>query len=247
MSWVEKLFDSGLFEREYVETFENDEKTAREADFIAATLGLGPSDSVLDLACGVGRHAFALAGRVGRVVAFDRTTRFLERGRRHAEEAGVTNVEFVEGDMRALDYDGEFDAAYNYFTSWGYYSREENLDCLARARRALKPGGLFLLETINRAALLGRFMPRSWQETPDGTVVLMENELDLAEGRMISRRTYLKGDERETIEIDHEFPAPDGYVERFRAAGFSDVRLLSAPDGGELTRQSWRLAVVGRA
>jgi len=247
VSWVDHFFDSGLYEREYAGLSENAELAERQAAFIAATLELGPGDSALDLACGGGRHAIALAGRVASVTGFDRTPRMLEMARQRAESAGADNVSFVEGDMRELDYDAEFDAAYNYFTAWGYYSREENQDVLVRVRRALKPGGRFLLETLNRVAVMRRFQETMWHETPDGTVVLMEHEFDFAEGRMLNRRTYMKDGARETVEIDHELPGPDGYVQRFREAGFSDVRLLSAPDGGEVTIETRRIAVVGRA
>jgi ubiquinone/menaquinone biosynthesis C-methylase UbiE len=245
MSWVEELFDSGLYEREYLPYFTDEERAEEEADFLARALDLGPDDVVLDLACGSGRHAFALADRVKRVVGFDRTARLLDRARETLVGGGFENVEFVEGDMRELDYEGGFDAVYNYFTAWGYYSREENQQVLERVRRALVPGGRFLLETLSRPGLLRRFQPRSWAETPDGTLVLMEHEFDLETGRIRSRRSYRKGEEQHSLELDHELPAPDDLVRRFRDAGFGDVRLMSAPDGGELTLRSFRLAVVG--
>lgn len=247
MSWVEKLFDSGLYEHEYAGLNENAELAERQAAFIADVLELAPQDEVLDLACGGGRHAVALADRVGRVTGFDRTGLMLDRARELIGASGASNVALVEGDMRELDYAAVFDAAYNYYTSWGYYSREENQDVLVRVHRSLKPGGRFLLETLNRVPVLSRFQPTMWHRTPDGTRVLTDHEFDFAEGRITSRRTYLTDGGEETVEIDHELPAPDDMVRRFRAAGFRDVRLLSAPDGGELTADSLRMAVTGRA
>ena len=51
----------------------------------------------------------------------------------------------------------------------------------------------------------------------------------------------------DTVEIDHELPSVDSLVQRFREAGFTDVRITSAPDGGEFDVEANRLAVTGRA
>lgn len=67
--------------------------------------------------------------------------------------------------MRELSFDAEFDAVYNYFTSWGYYDDETNFDILKRVHHALKPGGRFLLEFIARDALMRRFKDRDWTST----------------------------------------------------------------------------------
>ena len=84
------------------------------------------------LACGAGRHALALAPRVASITGVDFTEVFLITALGDAAKQGIKNVEFIQGDMRELDYDACFDAAYNYFTAWGYYSDAENFDVLQR-------------------------------------------------------------------------------------------------------------------
>jgi SAM-dependent methyltransferase len=244
---VEEFFDNPIYDLEYRYVIEDDERSAREVEFLARELDLGAQSRVLDLACGHGRHVVLLAPRVARVVGFDRTERFLVHLEARTDELGLANVECVRGDMRELTYEGEFDAAYNYFTAWGYYSDEENFDVLVRVRRALAPGGRFLLEMINRNALLRQFRPKMWVEHDDGTLVLLENRFDHVAGRQHSERIHinLESGERKTVSIDHQLPAPDGLVRLFREAGFRDVRAVSAPDGGPLDLDSWRVAVTG--
>ena len=56
-----------------------------------------------------------------------------------------------------LDIDGEFDAAFNWFGSFGFFSEEDNLRFLRRVFAVLKPGGRFLLEGMNKTWLLANF------------------------------------------------------------------------------------------
>ena len=60
------------------------------------------------------------------------------------------SVNFVHADMREMAFDSQFDGAYSFLTSFGYFDEETNLKVAASIYRALKPGGRFLLDTINR-------------------------------------------------------------------------------------------------
>ena len=63
-------------------------------------------------------------------------------------------------DMRALPFEAEFDAAINVYTAFGYFADEaDDLETLRRVRRALVPGGRFLLETRGRATQLELLSP----------------------------------------------------------------------------------------
>lgn len=245
MDWVADFFD-GDYQGEYLDYASDAERTAREVEFIAAQLGVSSQSRVLDLACGNGRHALALSKRVAHVTGVDRTRQFIRVAEAAQQTQEVTNVHFVLDDMRELDYESEFDAAYNYFTAWGYYGDDENLDVLRRVWRALKPGGRFLLEMIHRDALVRGFKPQNFVVQQDGTVLLEERRLDLATGRSHNRRTYLRPDgTREELCFDHYIPSADALVRHLRTAGFSTLTAVEAPTGIRLTMDSWRLAVIG--
>ncbi len=81
--------------------------TEQEVDFLVGALGLEPGMRVLDVGCGPGRHAHALARRGMVVHGIDISERFVELARRSAPE-GAT---FERVDARALEVDAEFDAA----------------------------------------------------------------------------------------------------------------------------------------
>jgi SAM-dependent methyltransferase len=80
--------------------------TDQEVGFLVEELGLASGMRVLDVGCGPGRHAHALARSGIEVVGVDISERFIELAHREAPP-GAT---FVRGDARALGYDAEFDA-----------------------------------------------------------------------------------------------------------------------------------------
>ena len=108
---------------------------------------------VLDLACGHGRIANRLAERGARVTGLDRTPLFLEVARRDAAARGV-EVDYVEGDMRELAWEGGFDRVVSWFTSFGYFDDQANRGVLGGVHGALRPGGSLLIECNNLAELL---------------------------------------------------------------------------------------------
>ena len=65
---------------------------------LAAWLPRLPRDRALDVACGAGRNALALAANGFAVTALDISTVALERGRRSAEERGLA-IEWLAGDL----------------------------------------------------------------------------------------------------------------------------------------------------
>src|SRR5438552_16689581 len=81
--------------------------TEQEVGFLVDALHLRPGHRVLDVGCGPGRHAHALARRGIEVVGVDISQRFVDI----ANDSAPPGASFVRGDARDLYYDREFDAA----------------------------------------------------------------------------------------------------------------------------------------
>ena len=146
-----------------------------EAAAVWRTLGLKPGARLLDLACGTGRHALLLARRGAFVVGVDKTEAYLKEGRAQARARGLTNCLFARGDMRRLPFKGEFDAAMNLWTSFGYFSKPtDDLKALKGVARALKPGGLFLIDLLDFAWVKRHGQRRRWDRRADGAYLLQD-------------------------------------------------------------------------
>jgi SAM-dependent methyltransferase len=176
------------------------EQTLAQVDFITGATGLSPGASILDLCCGHGRHSLELARRGYRVVGLDFDPPSLELAREAAAELDLA-VEFIRSDMRAIPYRGEFDLVINLYTAFGYLESEaEDQKVLEQVARALKPGGCFLLDTINQTWLLRHFEPRGWTLLNDGTVLFEERTFDLRGGRNDVTWTFVYPDGRRHVQ-----------------------------------------------
>jgi SAM-dependent methyltransferase len=203
---------------------------------------------VLDIPCGYGRHALRIANQVEHVTGIDRTAKFIERAKELASDQKISNVDFLIGDMREIDFDAEYDAAYNYFTSWGYWDDDTNHDVLRRICKALKPGGGFLLEMMHRDSLLRNFRVNDWRDIDEDTVLLEDNHFDCESGRLFNTRRYISTVNAGTIEefdVELRLPTASEFIRMFLDAGFSEARVIEAPTGKKLTIDSKRIAVIG--
>jgi SAM-dependent methyltransferase len=213
-----------------------------QTSFLVEQLELQPGERILDLACGHGRVALPLARRGFAVTGVDLSPRSLEVARASAQSQGL-DVDFVESDMRELDFDGAFDAAYNVYTSFGYFEEDaENQRVLEAVSRALRPGGRFLIDIINPTGLAARYQTRLWEQLDSGAAFLQEHEFDMLGGRNRARWIFLREDGRRS-ELVHSLRAYASWelARMLEAAGLNVVRGWGDFEGAELELTSRRL------
>ncbi len=137
----------------------NDEEARRQVDFLLDTMDIPPPCDILDLGCGDGRHSLELTRRGYRVTGLDLSEELLERARARTADEGL-DVTFIQGDMRDPPRVSAFDLVVNFFTSFGYFREDgENARVLDAISRALRPGGRFLMDYLNRAYVISTLVP----------------------------------------------------------------------------------------
>ena len=108
--------------------------------------------TILDMACGEGTFAVAMAKRGHQVTGIDQSPQMLELAKERAERENV-KVVFLHQDMRSLTFDeggvpaSEFDLVTCWFDSLNYILELEGIQqAFASAYRALKKAGLFVFD-----------------------------------------------------------------------------------------------------
>jgi len=143
--------------------------------------------------------------------------------------------------MRDLPWPARFDAAYCVGNSFGYLDDEGNVAFLDAVRRALKPGGRFVLETpMVLENLLQQLQPRPWWKAGD-VHLLVENQYDPAAGRLNIEYTFVKNGQVETRRGSHRAYAYRELVDLLERSGFS----VSNPE--PWTREAHLVCFVGMA
>ncbi|MEU9830830.1 aminotransferase class I/II-fold pyridoxal phosphate-dependent enzyme [Streptosporangium sp. NPDC048047] len=157
------------------------ERTAGEVAYLAGILRKhAPGRRVLDLGCGIGRHAVPLARHGFEVVGVDVCAWALDRAAEAAGRAGV-RVGLLHADLLAAPDLPEADAAI-CVQSFGWGSDAEQRALLARVRERLAAGGVLILDHSNVSAILSRYEPAARFEA-EGEVFDFLRSYDPVSGR----------------------------------------------------------------
>lgn len=153
MVWFKNWFGTRYYALLYGH---RDEGDAREwVDAILDKWRLPQGSSILDLACGRGRHARWMAEAGMRVSGVDISEESILEAR-----ALVPAAEFHVHDMRIPFAQQRFDAACCLFTSLGYFDRPEDDRAVFRAvAKALKPGARFVIDFMNTHRVIAGLVP----------------------------------------------------------------------------------------
>lgn len=105
-----------------------------------------PLSEVLEIGCGTGSTAISHAPHVKHLLATDISAKMLEIARRKAEAAGAGNIDFLHVGAEELTVpDAAFDAVLAMSV---LHLVEDMASVIAKAHRALKPGGVFITSTV---------------------------------------------------------------------------------------------------
>lgn len=192
-NWWQTFFTSGWLNVHEIIT--RDKDTASEADLIEKLLELDEGARVLDVPCGEGRLSIEMARRGYNVTGVDKTRELLDSAR-HKTRRRDLDVTWEHRDMRELPWEAEFDGAFNYWGSFGYFDDAGNREFVEAVARALKPGGRFIIETPTVETLLPKFQPRGWSQLED-VILLEERKFDHERSRIDATWTFIRDGERQ--------------------------------------------------
>lgn len=239
--WYQTWFDKD--EYAFVYNKRNDADAERLLDLLEKTLALPKQSRILDMACGRGRHAIALAQRGFMVTGIDLSPRSIAAAQEKANALGLA-IDFRVRDMREAVAEN-FDAVFNLFSSFGYFETDsEHLKALWVMKNALKPHGVLVQDFMNAAYVEKHLVPFDER---------IENDIQITQERWIANQRInkritlkkLNADEPEQVFTESVALLKLADFERFYAElGLKITHIFGDYHGNGLTEESSRLILV---
>lgn len=156
--WYASWFDTPYYHILYKD---RDYKEAQQfMDNLTTYLSLGPEETILDLACGKGRHSIYLNQLGYNVTGADLSKNSIE----YASQFENERLKFRVHDM-CQPYPEKFDAVFNLFTSFGYFENEEdNLNTIKAIKSTLSERGFAVIDFMNVTNVINNLVPEEIKE-----------------------------------------------------------------------------------
>lgn len=124
-------------------------------DTITKYLRLPENGTILDLACGKGRHSIYLNSIGYDVTGVDLSINSIEFAKQFENE----NLHFQVHNM-SEPFHKKFDAVFNLFTSFGYFDHEsDNLNAIISIKKTLNKRGFGVIDFMNVEKVISNLIP----------------------------------------------------------------------------------------
>ncbi len=166
-------------------------ETNSEVKFYLKKLNLKKGKLFLDCPVGIGRIALPLAKKGIKITGIDIMPSYLGELSEKASKAKLS-IKLFHQDMRKIDFENQFDAVGNLWTSFGYFEKDsDNMLVLKKLYKALKPGGKFVIQVINRDWIMKNFLSNNWDEVA-GVKILEKREFFYDTSSCITEYLFIK-------------------------------------------------------
>ncbi|WP_018922183.1 class I SAM-dependent methyltransferase [Salsuginibacillus kocurii] len=186
------------FQEDYLRIYKHrdEQRAARELEQIMTYVPVQAGLRGLDLCCGDGRHCRWLARSGVAMTGIDLSPALLKQA---LDMTGDLPVQYRRADVRHFSYQEEMDLVFNLFTSFGYFTEdEENEQVFAHAAHALKTGGYFIFDYLNPPHVKSHLVPYN-EDCIDDLRVKQNRKIE--NGYVIKEITIQEGNsKREYIE-----------------------------------------------
>jgi cyclopropane fatty-acyl-phospholipid synthase-like methyltransferase len=213
-------------------------QTIAEAEFLIGQLNCATGAHVLDVPCGNGRLSFELAKRGLRVTGVDISEEFIEEARSiqktsvdssgNGNGGSLARSDFILGDMRQVEGEAIYDAAYCFGNSFAFLGQHETEKFLAAVARSLKPGAHFIVHTGMAAeSVLPDFEEQSCHELGDLSLTIKERYI--AGESCIDSEYIFEREGRKETRVAREWIYTTAEIQRMLSrAGFAVLDLFGS-------------------
>ena len=196
--------------------------TNAEVKFYIEKMNLKKGSSFLDCPIGIGRIAIPLAKKGIKITGVDIMPSYLAELSEKASKAKLP-IKLFHLDMRKINFENQFDAVGNLWTSFGYFKKEsDNMLVLKKLYKALKPGGKFVIQVINRDWIMKNFASNGWSEIA-GAKVLEKRNFDFEKSISTSEWIFIKDGQEKSIETYIRMYSFHEFKQMLEKVGFTNI------------------------
>jgi len=180
--WFASWFDTSYYHLLYQHRSEDEAKAfiERLVDF----LRLQPQTSVLDLACGKGRHARTLHALGLQVLGTDLSAQSINFAQNSASEG----LRFQVHDMRETLPNERFGAVFNLFTSFGYFDEtSDNRRVIDAIAEMLLPEGILVIDFLNAQRVRDTLVA---SEVAQRGTITFEIQREISHGKVVKQIAF---------------------------------------------------------
>ncbi len=244
MSWFDnnnmwEVFYDCMFDRESFTLA--DQQCQQILDLVAQ-----PVSSVLDLACGPGRHVLGFARQDIATTGVDLSGFLLNQAANLIDQEQLS-ANLVHTDMLAYQPDQTFDLITNLFTSFGYYPNpEENQQVLNNAYQWLNPKGTLVIDTFGKEQAAHAIEPVHCTEYDNGDLrferPLLVNNMSVYSNEWI----LVRDNQAHRWEYEHFVYSANELTTMLKKAGFKQVEIYGSLNKDDYDLAAERLVAVAR-
>jgi len=203
--WFQSWFDTPYYHTLY------ENRDYKEAEVFIKTivkyLNIDTEDSILDLACGKGRHSIFLNSLGYNVTGLDLSVNSIET----AKKKESSSLHFDVHDMRKI-YGTQFEVVLNLFTSFGYFEeKSDDLKVINNIKSSLKQNGIGVIDFMNTPVVIDNLIDQNSYESNGMTFKL--------------KRSYSEGFITKNIEVI-DSNKTHYFNEKVRAYSFQDFETM---------------------
>jgi D-alanine-D-alanine ligase len=241
--WWKHIFNS-MYLKTDADVVEDVRITENEVNLFVRFLNLKEGNSLLDLACGQGRHLIQLAQKGNyNLFGLDRSRYLIQRAKNIIKKKRLS-IQFKEGDARKLPYSTDsFDFVTILGNSFGYFeTTDDDIKILKEIFRVLRPDGKLLMDVPDGSFLRENFTPRSWEWIDKKHFVCRERSLASDNDRLISREVVTHTDKGVIVD---QFYAERLYTKDTLASLIANVGFKETIFHGHIGAESLRNQDLG--
>lgn len=205
------------------------ELTVKEVDFMIQYFNLQPGMKVLDLMCGYGRHAIALAEKGVSVTAVDNLAEYTG-GIAEIAQRKKLPVETITTSISGFTPTDTYDLVICMGNSLNFFGYDELPGILKMISSNLKPSGHFLINSWSIAEITFKaFQEKGWSQVGDYKFIT-DSKIVFHPTRIETEHLIIDADDKKEIKkaVDYIYSIAE-FDQLFKAAGLACQEIYSIP------------------